>query len=352
VTAVNPEPGETESAPASADECVSWRSRGRRALLALAGSAVAVAAAELVLSLLGFSFHLYPTKIEFGSPTPQEIDSWFIADRDLFWVTKDYFAKLDVARETQPSMVFMGDSCTDWGQYDTLFGRLIERDFPEAKYTHASFGTPAWTTYQGLRQFERDVLPLKPRVVSVQFGWNDHWRGLGIEDKDVANVSSSKLFELQKHSRLAQLIAKAYVGLTHDADRPLLRVSPEDFRSNLTQMARLAKENAITLVLMTAPTSHQRGREPKLLEGRHMDDLTNLVPVHQQYVGIVREVAQREGVVLCDLAKVFEGFERERLLTQLFLEDGIHQKAEADQIIADELYRSLEQRGLLSLVLR
>ena len=322
-------------------------------MLVFASTAIAIGAIELVLRMSGFSYQLYPEKIEFGAPTPEQIESGFLVDRDLLWVTKDYFEKLDAARATPPSVVFMGDSCTEWGDYEWYFQDLIRQTLPavQANYSYATLGVPAWTSYQGLRQLERDVLPLMPRVITVYFGWNDHWKGFGIQDKDVARVNSSKLFRFQKYSRFVQLVTKAYVGASRD-EGPLLRVSPKDFRSNLTEMARMAKANDITMVLLTAPTSLEKGKEPEYLKKRHMDDLANLIPLHQQYVAIVREVARSENVVLCDLANVFEGFSQERLRTKLFEEDGIHARDEGDQLIAVELYRCFRQHGLLNRILQ
>lgn len=188
-------------------------------------------------------------------------------------------------------------------------------------------------------------------MVTVYFGWNDHWKGFGIQDKEVARVNSSMLFRVQKHSRLAQLIAKAYVGSAHDDEGPMLRVSPEDFRSNLTEMARLTKANRIKLVLLTAPTSHEIGKEPEYLKLRHVEDLASLIPLHRQYVKIVREVAEREGVILRDLAKVLERIPPDRLRTEFFRRDGIHLLDEGDRAIGIQLYRCFERSGLLKRIL-
>ena len=83
-----------------------------------------------------------------------------------------------------------------------------------------------------------------------------------------------------------------------------------------------------------------------------MEDLANLIPLHQQYVAIVREVARSEDVLLCDLARVFEAFPRDRLRTKLFATDGIHLQDEGDQVLAVHLYGCFEQYGLLDRILR
>ena len=325
----------------------------KRLLLAFSVVLIMLLAAELVLRLIGFSYYLYPSKIEFGAPTPEQIESGFIADRDLLWVTKDYAAKLEAARRQSTSIVFMGDSCTEWGIYPERLEGLVARRHPKAVLPYASVGTPAWSSFQGLQQLKRDILPLKPKVITVYYGWNDHWKAYGIQDKEVAYVNSSMFFQMQKYSRVAQLFTRAYVAMTKvDDTGPLLRVSLDDFRSNLREMVRLAEENDIEVVLLTAPTSHEKGREPDYLKLRHLDDLSELTSLHQQYVEIVREVAGREQVTLCDLARVFENVDPERLRTEFFYEDGIHLRPAGDSIIAFTLYGCLEKAGLLNRVLR
>ena len=329
------------------------RGLSKRLLLSFSVVVTMLLVAELVLRLGGFSYHLYPSKVEFGAPTPEQIESGFIADRDLLWVTKDYSAKLDATRRQPTSLVFMGDSCTEWGVYPKRLEGLIANKHPKAVFPYASLGTPAWSSFQGLQQLKRDILPLEPKVITLYYGWNDHWKAYGIEDKDVAYVNSSILFQMQKYSRLAQLVMRAYVGTTkEEAKGPLLRVSPEDFRNNLREMVRLARENGIAVVLLTAPTSHEKGREPDELKLRHLDDLSMLIPLHQQYVEIVREVAGQEQATLCDLARVFEKIDPERLRTEFFFDDGIHLRPKGDAIIATVLYQCLEHSGLLNRVLR
>ena len=84
----------------------------------------------------------------------------------------------------------MGDSCTDWGKYDKFFAKLVAKRIPGHKVTYANFGVVGWSTYQGLQQVKRDLLDLKPKVITIYYGWNDHWVGFGIEDKEVPKASS------------------------------------------------------------------------------------------------------------------------------------------------------------------
>ena len=126
-------------------------------------------------------------------------------------------------------------------------------------------------------------------------------------------------------------------------------MAPEDFRSNLREMARLVREAGAVPVLLTAPTSHERGHEPEHLRERFVPDLAQLVPLHRQYVEIVREVAEESEVVLCDLAAHFDSLSREER-NRLFSVDGIHPTPEGDARIAELLEDCFESHpGLQTL---
>lgn len=313
---------------------------------------IALVIGEVALRLMGFSFRLYPERIEFGWPDPVTLEDKFRADPDLLWVPKDYDNTLAAARQSPPRLIFMGDSCTQYGRYDTyLIQRLAAAAHGEAP-PFANLGVGGWSSYQGLQQLERDVVPLHPRVITIYYGWNDHWRGFGVEDKEVARVSRSLLRKLDD-LRLAQLVSKAVMVVKQDdgGGEPLRRVSPSDFRHNLERMVEIARANGIVPVLVTAPSSHVAGAEPGELEGRFLDDLTELVPLHQRYVDIVRDVAATHNVILADLTAEFETMPPDLVRYSYFMQDGIHLYDAGNRKIAELLYGCFEENGLVELLI-
>lgn len=289
--------------------------------LALVSTLLALLAAEATLSAWGFSFPLYPEKIEFGWPDPVWLESFYLPDDDLLWVRKDYAETLTRLAEERPQLLFLGDSCVELGNYDEFFvQRLRERGLGAVRA--AKLGTAGWSSYQGLRQLERDVVGLHPAVVTVQYGWNDHWMGFGIEDAEVGRLRSP-LVSLLERSRVVQLGMKAGILAARGGRENPLRVPPSDFRDNLRQIVVTARAHGITAVLLTAPTSHRRGREPARLLLRQIEDLAQLIPLHQRYVSIVREVAEETGAPLCDLERDFAALPEPELMRS-FDADGIH----------------------------
>jgi lysophospholipase L1-like esterase len=313
--------------------------RKRRVLIIfLISVAAALIVGELELRVIGFSYRTFPT-VQFGWPEPEMIAQQYVPDPQLFWVTKDYQEQLAGARKSNVAVVFMGDSCTQFGTYPTHVLERLGMDRP-ALATGVNLAVGGWSTEQGLAQFERDVLPLHPKVITIYFGWNDHWIALGPPDE--AATPSPVVFCLSQHSRLAQLVAKVRLGLTSTstAQRPN-RVNLDRYRRNLETMVRLAQKDGIVVVLITAPSSHVKGSEPSYLATRHLRTLSELVPLHQAYVKTTREVALREGATLCDAVAAFETFSPPR--EQYFIRDGIHLSQAGNQQMARLVTECIER---------
>ena len=118
-----------------------------------------------------------------------------------------------------PTSTLMGCSCTD--DRALRQGRstvwCVEAH-PTSVRTSPSrtSRTPAGPRTKGLQQMRADVVRIKPKVVTIFFGWNDHWFGFGIADKDIAAMNSSLLFKAA--------VAGASVQL--DREAPDRRVGP------------------------------------------------------------------------------------------------------------------------------
>ena len=249
------------------------------ATLLCAGTIVGLLAAEAALRIGGFRFQTFPT-VQFGWPEPSEITDGYTPDRELFWVTRDYWDVLSSARRNHPAIMFMGDSTTQFGTYPRLtLERLAARGSPLANGVKVGVG--GWSTVQGLTQLRRDVLPLRPRVVTILYGWNDHWLSYGRPDAEARPGRLS--FWLSQHSRLAQLVVKVRFAITSRTSESQVRVELPRYRQNLAAMARLARDAGCQVVLITAPSAHVPGLEPQYLALRHIKRLSDVVPLHRAY---------------------------------------------------------------------
>ena len=307
---------------------------------------------ELGLRLFQLPTPVTPPRIEFGSPMPSELERFYAADSDLLWVYADYAEQVAAARG-RISIVFMGDSCTQWGRYDEALQSIIKARNPDAFFAFENVGVVGWSSWQGLQQLQRDVLPMRPKAVTIYFGWNDHWINFGFEDKHAARfidrqsvpsrqLRDSPLSEL----RTTQLVQRTLLAAEgYFADHSPLRVSLDDFDANLRQMVRIAREHGIMPILLTAPTSHRPGREPAYLATRWVADLEDLVPLHRRYADAVRRVAAEENAPLVDLHREFDQLPQQEL-DRFFLKDGIHLTIEGNRKIAELIDQHLVRADL------
>jgi len=330
--------------------------RGKRYVLLallLATSALAtLVVVEMVLRRAGFSYELRATVVEGTVIDAERIKGTYLVDRDLIWVPKGHYATLAAAVAANPAILFMGDSCTQMGRYDRYFASIVAEACPGRVLRSANLGIAGWSSHQGLQQMRRDVVRIKPRAVTIYYGWNDHWNSVGMPDAEVTRLNASPLFGFQS-VRLVQLLTKAYVGVRRmRQDRPPLRVPPRDFRQNLTAMVDMARNIGAVPVLLTAPTSHQRGREPRYLAQRWITDINELVPLHRKYVELVRQVAEDKGVILCDLAAEFDVLLSRSSGSALFFGDGIHLTEKGNRLVAHFLFDCFKRNNLLEDILK
>jgi lysophospholipase L1-like esterase len=301
-----------------------------RLALMCASTVMALALAEVTLRAAHFEFRVIPT-VQFGWPEPQALLNDFRSDPDLIWVTPDYFERLAEAHTTRARVIFLGDSCVE---YSTYPGRALARlklDDP-----HLGLGeklsVPGWSSEQGRAQAVRDVATLRPRVVVVEFGWNDHWDALGPPDDETHPGAVVRW--ASEHLRVYQAYRRAVVAwqMRRQQGEPPRRVSLERYRENLRVIAESVLQHGAKVVFVTAPTSHEAGHEPEYLRARHLRNLTRLVSLHQSYVQATREVAAAERAALCDAASAIEQRGDGR---RFFRNDGIHFNGEGDVFMGD-----------------
>ena len=179
--------------------------------------------------------------------------------------------------------------------------------------------------------------PSHPKVVTLYFGWNDHWKAMGLTDPEV--TSADHVMGLAHVSRLMQLWLKLETNVAARRVPAPNRVPLSRYEDNLRHLVAEARAAAIVPVLITAPSYHQQGHEPPYLANRHLRALNELVPLHTAYVEATRLVARETGAPICDAAAGFAALPEPR--RGYFQKDGIHLSDAGDAEMAHELTRCL-----------
>jgi lysophospholipase L1-like esterase len=326
------------------------REKQHNAIAILIGVLMSLLLAETVLHLANIEYPLYPTKFQFGWPDSKTLDTDFVMDPVIQWKPKEYDQTLQLWHDKKIDIIHMGDSCTQLGKYQAELERLMQARQPHKNFHNLKLAVAGWSSFQGLQQMPRDIVPLKPRYVTIYFGWNDHWLSYGLADK---NIDFSKarfpLYRTMQKSRVFQVFSMLYNQFLQQQtqqDRPV-RVSPQDYHDNLTAIINIARDNNITPILMTAPSSHRTGAEPVYLQDRFLRDLSQLVSLHNQYTEITRQVAREQHVLLLDLAKEFDAAPYETVRDQYMKFDGIHLRPAGSTAVAESLYNLINNGHLL-----
>ena len=200
----------------------------------------------------------------------------------------------------------MGDSCTEFSDYPRLLVERLSADHPEREIVGLKLAVGGWSSFQGLQQMKRDVVSLRPRVVTLYYGWNDHWIGFGVEDKEVLPshqmataddfASSAGSADLQGSAGPAGASERRSSQASHRERLP--RESAADRGPGAS-----ARHRAGALDGSHLASVRQRARQTG---GAMARDRRELVPLHRAYVAIVRELAESERAILCDLAAKFD----------------------------------------------
>jgi lysophospholipase L1-like esterase len=333
----------------------------KQALLSLGTLVLALVIPEVALRIAGFTF---TSGIEFGFPRPQKMVD-FAPDESLFWklrgaddpTPKKYVGnsigfpgpEIVVPKPADACRIlFLGDSCTFLGYPEQAIASLSrEHPLEEKKYDSVILAIPGYSSHQGLVATELYGQRFGSDVVVVYFGWNDHWLAYGsIDSKKHVRVSSSAaarfLSEATHSLRLLQAMNWLRARIA-GADDPIaeVRVPPEEYAHNLTEIQRLYKEHGTTVVFVTAPTSfYALGVPPYLLLLKFVKDAETGIKLHREYNAIVRDVAQRTGAILLDLEAEAE---KRTDLDKIFITDGIHFTPEGNAWLGDRVAKCIAE---------
>ncbi|TAN37702.1 MAG: SGNH/GDSL hydrolase family protein [Verrucomicrobia bacterium] len=325
----------------------------RKLTLATASLAFFLGGGEFVLHLIGFHVELPRVVFEGRQDPTHPLDIAVDSDAELLWKFRPgaIFAGRVInrlgfrEREVEPvkasgvrRVLCMGDSVTAQGRpcYSELLDRRLSAA-PPTRNRWEAFNTAVYgySSLQGLRLFELRGRALRPDVVTLYFGWNDHWLNHESDRQQMALEVPpfvGRGVEALRDKKLFQFLVWALNPMEHLMERMPLnkstaifdpahhfvpRVAPDEYRRVLTRLVReIRAVNAIP-VLITAPRRHLSTQ----LETKHYAyTVEDAERRHDDYVRLTRQVAAAAQVEMLDLARIFAGPECDAY----FHTDGIH----------------------------
>lgn len=311
--------------------------------LSLAMLNLMIVVPELALRLTGFR---YAAGIQFGHEQHAHFDR-YVPDAELFWRlpagqsggNRLGFPGHDPVTPKPANLyriVFLGDSCTMQGYPYKLHAVLNETySTSDRAFDCVNMALAGYTSYQGRRVADLYGDVLQPDLVTVYFGWNDHWLAYGAIDRDKKIKVAMR--RVLGGSRFLQFLNKtlAGAGLLRAEPLDVYRVSIVDYQANLRYIQSFFAERDVPVVFLTAPTSHYRlGVPPMLVEVKPGQQATTIEHAHRIYNDVVRRVAEQTSSALIDLERIFDA---EDPIDPFFTDDGIHLTDQGLRRIAEQI---------------
>jgi len=245
----------------------------------------------------------------------------------------------------------LGDSCTAIGPVAypmILQKRLSIVRKPDKQFEVINAGVFAYTSFQGFRLFRHRLADVQPDLVTICYGWNDHYLTLGYPDKllQARETQAPGILRLLRPLRLYQMVRRVVLAAQmQSTGETRIRVAPEDYRENLCGMVDLAKKTGSRAILLTSPSNHSPGRVPEFfVKTQKAESGEALIVRHRNYNEIVRRLAAEKRVEVLDLDAVFN----ERNKDELFMQDGVHPNRYGRHLIAEALSDRLGEMGVIS----
>ncbi len=332
----------------------------RKAALAVGGTWLFFLAWEGVLAALKFEAPLPPVVIR-GEHSTNEFSEALIPDPDLIWKFnpgKDFKGRRVNAmgfldREVNPvkapgaiRVICLGDSCTGQGipPYSGLLHQRLTNSPPTAAAWEAfNMAVHGYSVVQGLRLFQLRGRALQPDIVTIYYGWNDHWIDRQPDRRRVVLAMpqlAARVYVKLARKRFFQMLVWLAGGTRRPSDDKRTwgyRVPQDDYLKSLAELAREIRAAGAVPLIITAPRAERL--TPLLVRNNQARTLDEAMMTHDMYNDLARETARNHAIPILDLAAMFRATE----CAPLFSDDGIHFKDEGRARIAAEIDRKIRE---------
>ncbi len=247
-------------------------------------------------------------------------------------------------------IICLGDSCTfgeglggDTVPYPRILENILNESARGVRFEVVNAGVPGYNTIDGFYWIRDELMTLSPDLVTILFGWNDHWLTDRPPYEEAAkNSRVVRLHDILHKLNIYRLLSRMIYRLRWKSHQERLMIEfensrfevlPHEYQTNLSGMRSMVKSGGADVILMTSPSGIMPGHEPAyLLKLGVINNLETLPALHETYNNVVRKTARENGVLLVDPAKAFKGREDEFFDDRLV--DPIHPNYAGHQFIA------------------
>jgi len=267
----------------------------------------------------------------------------------------------------------LGDSCT-FGlltrggfsfvrqPYPLKLERLVERRAGRKEVEVLNAGVPGYNSFHGVMLMRTLLRDLDPNLVTVRFGWNDHFlsaRGEAELFREPGSAALRLLEDLALRTRIygfLRRIALELRALRQPPQEQALRafleqksyrptIPLERFEANLRRIVELGRAGGAEVWLLTSPANPAPSEEAMEQVGT-VNRLTfdELMRIHREYNEAVRRVGWEMDALVVDMEAIYA----RHAGAPLFLPTDVVHPAQGGHVLeAETLYSVLRKRGVI-----
>jgi lysophospholipase L1-like esterase len=280
-------------------------------------------------------------------------------------------------------IIALGDSCT-FGvtslkkegfyiaePYPQRLQRMVAERIGPGRAEVLNAGVPGYNSYQGVMLLRTKLRGLRPDLITVRFGWNDHLMSrerhignafhepstwVGLKAQDLLLRTALYPFSL----RLGMMLRAHWQSSAQpEPSLPTVwtpNVPVDEYKHNLTRIVELGRSQGAAVWLLTAPHAlltedfreHANELAPSsparlLLQWNAIPSFERLLEIHESYNAATREVGAALGVPVIDMEAAY----RQHAAEHLFSEDLLHPTQEGHDLEAEVLYERLVAEKVL-----
>ncbi|MGD0949614.1 MAG: SGNH/GDSL hydrolase family protein [Candidatus Binatia bacterium] len=281
-------------------------------------------------------------------------------------------------------IIALGDSCT-FGvtlpktkkdefyiaePYPQRLQRMVTERLGPGRVEVLNAGVPGYNSYQGVMLLRTKLRGLRPDLITVRFGWNDHMMSrerqignafhepstwVGLKAQDLLLRTALYPFSL----RLGMMLRAHWQSAQPEPSLPAVwtpNIPIDEYKHNLARIVELGRSQGAAVWLLTAPhalltedfRAHVHELAPDsparlLLQLHAVPSFERLVEIHESYNAATREVGAALGVPVIDMEAAY----RQHAAEHLFSEDVLHPTQEGHDLEAEVLYERLVAEKVL-----
>jgi lysophospholipase L1-like esterase len=257
--------------------------------------------------------------------------------------------------------------------YPQRLEELVAERVGPRKVEVLNAGVPGYNSYMGVMLLRGKLRGLRPDLITVRWGWNDHLMSMGGAGGDAYQELDNPILLMGENLllrtatyRYLRRLGREIKARNRPSHTPTVQDIPkswrpdvplDQFKKNLRRTVELGRGMGAEVWLLTTPhaflTDENRGQYDKfprnmsaklLIMFSAIPSFERMIEIHDTYANATREVARETSAPLIDMEAAYAAHASEHLYTST---DVVHPTQQGHDLEAEMLYQQLVGEGII-----